>query len=59
MLKVTFTKDNKEIVGFTLLPAMTKNQLLTTIATMHSETDCEIEVIHNFVEVEEPKRGRR
>lgn len=59
LLKVTFTKDNKEIVGFTLLPAMTKNQLLTTIATMHSETDCEIEVIHNFVEVEEPKRGRR
>ena len=59
LLKVTITKDDKEIVGFTLLPAMTKNQLLTTITTMHSKADCEIEVMHNFVEVEEPKRKRR
>lgn len=59
LLKVTMHDKlvDKKLEGFILIPSVSKKQLLVIISEMKSKQHCDIEVIHNFIEIEKSMRS--
>lgn len=59
LLKVDYLIDNKDEVGYVLLPAIPRKQVIALIVEMKNRpTIQDVNIVHNFVEVDQQKRKR-
>lgn len=59
LLKVDYLIDNEDEVGYVLLPAIPRKQVIALIVEMKNRpTIQDVNIVHNFVEVDQQKRKR-